>query len=371
MRRIPWRRIIMLISPSVVVGILALLLMNWRSPSDVQLEVSADRFSFHVAGAKPSQVLNSVQVRSLTIESYSSVELNPEEGEFANTADFSAAGKVSESSWRSLRLDPPVVFKAEQASLEPSITMESAETSHPSFGVVDRLWAKPGTQVTVDSSNPSPLQVSVKFSGQPTRGILSPEGTFRLFSVYAQVSGTNLPQPQPDSQAFRFHLADSSPQVQVLGAPGSLGLLLALEDRNSSAVFSEDGIPVDGIDFTRQNSQGDVESSIVGDGELFYPDDPKADGIKLGPSDVLTLGDMSQFQIRKIAFDRSTQSLNVTASGIARILRTGSPGFVRDRRLTYLDRLRHNPAWLLLFSIVAWVFPTTIAGYKLFKELAQ
>lgn len=371
MRKIPWPRIAMLVSPTIVVGILALLLMNWRSPSRVQVQVLTNRFSFKVAGTEPTQVLDSVQLRSITIDSYSSLELNPDQAESANPADFSNDGKISESSWKRLRVTPPMIFKAREASLEPSITMESAETgSHP-LGMLDRLWARPGTQVTLDSSNPSPLQVSVRFSGQPTLGILSPEGAFRLFCNYAQVFGANFPQPPADSQAFRFHLASSSPQVQVRGAPDSLGLFLALENRNSSAIFSTEGFPVAAIDFTRQNSQGNVESSIIGAGELTYLDDPKADDIRLNPSDVVTLGDMSQFRIQSIAMDPTAHSLHVTASGIARIVRSGSIGFVHDRRLTYFDRLRHNPVWLLLFSIAGWAFPTTVAGYKLFKELIK
>jgi hypothetical protein len=370
MRRIPWPRVALLVSPTVVAGILALLLMNWKSPSHAQLQISTGRFSFHVTGPEPVQVLDSVQLRSLTIEGYSTLELNPDKAESASTADFSTAGKMPESAWKPVRLTPPVVFTAQQPSLEPSITMESAETdSHP-LGGLDRLWARPGTQVTVNSSKSPPLQLSVRFSGQPTVAILSPLGSFRLFCDYAQVSGASLALPLPDSQAFRFHLAGSRPQVQVRGAPNSFGLFLVFENPPST-VFSRDGIPIDAIDFTRQTSQGKVESSIVGASELSYPDDPKADPVRLNPSDLVTVGDLSQFRIQRIAIDPSTHSLLVTAAGFAGTLRTGSIGFVRDRRLTRFDRLRHNPMLLLLFSVAAWAFPTTVAGYKLFKELPQ
>jgi len=370
MRRPSLPLVLLLVSPTVIAGGIAFALMNWRSPSHVQLQLSTDRLLFRIGGREASQVLNSVAIRSVTIESYSRLQLTPDRGEYAETADFSESQHAPESSWKPLRLTPPVIFNSGQAFLQPSITIEPAQVASQTLGTLDKVWAKPGTLITVDSSD-AHLKASVKFSGQPTLGILSLSDTFNLFSDYAQVSGINTPSTQPDSQAFRFHLPVSSPQAEVTGASNSLVFFLTLPDGKPPAVFSPDPIPVDAIDLTRQSSQGNVESSIVGASELIYPDDPKADRIKLDPSDFLTLGDLSQFRIKTIELDPSTHSLRLTAAGFAGVIRTGTPGFVQDRRLTHFDRLRHNPLLLLLFSVAAWAFPTTVAGYKLYKEVAE
>ncbi len=370
MRRPSLSVVLLLAAPTVVAGGIAFALMNWRSPSHIQLRLTTDHLVFHVSGEEPRQVLNSVAIRSITIESYSRFELHPDQGAFADTADFSASEEAAESAWKPLRLTPPVIITSGQSSLQPSITLESAQRNAGTAGMLDQVWVKPGTEVTVDTAQPSALQASIKLSGQRTVAVLSLPNTFNLFSDYGQVSGVDYPSRQPDSEAFRFHLPASNPQAQVTGAANSLALFLTLPDGKPPAVFSPDEIPVDAIDLTRQSSLGSVESSIVGTSEIVYADDPKAERVALSPSQFLAVGDLKQFRIEKIELDPSTHSLQLTASGIAGVIRTGTAGFGQDRRLTYFERVWHNPELILLFGIAVWVFPTTVAGYKLYKEVA-
>ncbi len=368
MRRPPLPLVLLLVLPSVFAGGAAFALVNWRSPSHIQVQLSADRILFRVNGAEPIRVLNSVAIRSVTLENYSRLEMTPDRGETADTEAFSSSQEAPESAWKLLHLTVPVGFTAGEASLHSSITLEPAHTRSSTLGMLDQVWAKPGTQVTMDSSDPTPLRAAIKFSGQPTQAIVSIPESFTVFSDYAQVTGIDAPSPQPDSQAFRFHLRASSPQAQVTGAANSLGLFITLPDGKPPAVFSPDPIPIDALEFTRQSSQGNVESTITS-GELTFPDDPKTDPVKLNPGDYLTLEELSQFRIGRIELDPAAHGLRSTADGFAGVVRTGSFGFAQDRRLTYFDRLRHNPLLLLLFSVVAWVFPTTVGGYKLYKEL--
>jgi hypothetical protein len=349
MRRSRLFLMLLLAAPTLIAGGIALALMNWRSPSHIHLRLTTDHLVFHVSGEEPSHILNSVAVRSITIESYSRFELNPDRGAFADTADFSASEEAAESAWKPLSLTPPVVITSGQSSLQPSITLESAQHGAGIAGTLDQVWAKPGTLVAV----------------------LSLPNPFNLFSDYGQVSGIAHAPAQPDSQAFRFHLPASSPQAQVTGAASSLALFLTLPDGKLPAVFSPDDIPVDAIDLTRQGSLGSVESSIVGTSEITYPDDPKVESVRLNSTQFLVLGDLKQFRIEKIDLDPSTHSLQLTAGGIAGVIRTGTAGFGQDRRLTYFDRLWHSSQLILLFSIAVWLFPTTVAGYKLYKEVAK
>jgi hypothetical protein len=163
----------------------------------------------------------------------------------------------------------------------------------------------------------------------------------------------------------------SSPHAEVTGASNLLALFLSFPDGKPSAVFSPDNIPVDAMDLTRQTAQGNVESSIVGASEIVYPDDPKSHSIKLNRGDFVIVGDLSQFRISGIELDPSEHSLRLRAAGYAGVIQTGTAGFIQDRRLTYFDRLLHNPVLLVLFSIATWAFPTTVAGYKLYKEVAE
>jgi hypothetical protein len=371
MRRPRLFLILLLAAPTLIAGGIALALMNWRSPSHIHLRLATDHLVFRVTGEEPRQILNSVAVRSITIESYSRFELNPDRGAFADTADFSASEEAAESAWKPLSLTPPVVITSGQSSLQPSITVESAQRGAGTAGTLDQVWAKPGTLVTVDTADPAALRAAIKLTGQRAVAVLSLPNPFNLFSDYGQASGLNLPPAQRDSQAFRFHLPSSSPQAQVTGAPSSLALFLTLPNGKLPAVFSPDDIPVDAIDLTRQGSLGRVESSIVGTSEITYPDDPKVESVTLNSTQFLAIGDLKQFRIEKIELDPSTHSLQLTAGGIAGVIRTGTAGFGQDRRLTYFDRLWHSSQLILLFSIAVWLFPTTVAGYKLYKEVAK
>jgi hypothetical protein len=55
--------------------------------------------------------------------------------------------------------------------------------------------------------------------------------------------------------------------------------------------------------------------------------------------------------------------------GVAGQVRTGTRGYSKDHRLTIFDSFWQHQRLIILFSIVVWVFGTTIAGYKLIKEL--
>ena len=41
----------------------------------------------------------------------------------------------------------------------------------------------------------------------------------------------------------------------------------------------------------------------------------------------------------------------------------------RDHLLTAFDVLWHSPKLMILFSIVAWIFPTTLGAYRLYQDL--
>jgi hypothetical protein len=285
---------------------------------------------------------------------------------------FSASDQAVERAWKPVKVTPPVIIAAGQASLQPSITVESAGRRKlaAAVGTLDEVWVRPGAQVTLDTTDPSSLRATIRLTDQNTRVVLTLPDTFQLFSDYGHVSGMETSPAQGNSQAFRLHLQGSSPQAQVTGTASSLTLFLTLPEGRPAAVFSPHGVGVDAIEVTRQGPLGKLESSITGKSEITYPDDPKADGIPLNTADFIVLGELKRFRIEKIELDPATHSMQLTAGGMAGVLRTGKEGFGQDRRITNFYRLWHSPQLILLFGIVIWVFPTTVAGYKLYKEVS-
>jgi hypothetical protein len=364
--------VLLLATPSVIVGGLAIVLMNLQSASRVQLRLTTNHVSFRTTGDMPGQILGPVTLHAITFASYSRFELSPDRAEAADTAVFSESDQAGERAWKPVNVRPPVIIAAGQASLQPSITTEPAGKRDlgATVGTLDKVWVRPGAQVTLQTTDPSSLRAAISLTGQSTRVVLTLPDTFQLFSDYGHVSGMETNKVQGDSQAFRLHLPSSSPQAEVTGTASSLSLFLMLPEGKPAAMFSSDGVAVDAIEVTRQGPLGKLESSITGKSEITFPDDPKADAITLNTADFVVLGALKRFRIEKIVLDPATHSVQLIAGGTAGVLRTRKEGFVKDRRITYFERLWHNPQLILLFSIVVWVFPTTVAGYKLYKEIS-
>jgi hypothetical protein len=364
--------VLLLTAPSVIAGGLAVVLMNLRSASRVQLWLTTDHVSFRTAGDAPSQILGPVTLHAITFANYSRFEVSPDGAEAADSGAFSESDEAGERAWKPVNVRPPVIIAAGQASLQPSITAEPAGKRDfaATVGTLDKVWVRPGAQVTLETTDPSSLRAAIRLTGQSTRVVLTLPDTFQLFSDYGNVSGMETNKTQGDSQAFRLHLPSSTPQAEITGTASSLALFLTLPQGKPAALFSPDGVAVDAIEVTRQGPLGKLESSITGKSEITFPDDPKADVITLNTADFVVLGALKRFRIEKIAVDPATHSVQLIAGGTAGVLRTGKEGFVQDRRITYFDRLWHNPQLILLFSIVVWVFPTTVAGYKLYKEVS-
>ena len=60
MRKKPRYPFLLLTLPSVVVVVVVVALMNWRIPTRVQVELTADRAMFTVGGTDTAQILNTV-----------------------------------------------------------------------------------------------------------------------------------------------------------------------------------------------------------------------------------------------------------------------------------------------------------------------
>ena len=78
-----------------------------------------------------------------------------------------------------------------------------------------------------------------------------------------------------------------------------------------------------------------------------------------------------KFRIEEIALNRQNGGIQFRLDGLAGHIRSGPPEFLKDHRLTRFDALWQNPRLVILFSILVWVFPTTLGGYKLYKELSR
>jgi hypothetical protein len=89
-----------------------------------------------------------------------------------------------------------------------------------------------------------------------------------------------------------------------------------------------------------------------------------------GAASFLNLSGLERFSLREVRLDPSRAGLFLRVEGIARQASTSAGGFQHDHRLTMLEVLRSSIAMLILVA-VAWMIPTTIAVYRLYRELRR
>jgi hypothetical protein len=190
-----------------------------------------------------------------------------------------------------------------------------------------------------------------------------------LIIEYGRLGGVTWLPYRADSLTYRAQLPQHSPTIEITGQPRSLILTVVIPPEETPKLFSKGGIPVTALDFTRQNARGDRETTLVKDGEITYPDYPKITKVSFKASELVGLDRLQRFHITEVALDPAYQGIRFRLDGIAAHVRTGSPAFSNDHRLSRFDILWQNHRWIVLFSIVLWMFPTTAGGYGLYKEV--
>jgi len=229
--------------------------------------------------------------------------------------------------------------------------------------------ARPGSEVTVEVRGAQTADLVLKVDHQESSAALSIREPFQLITDYGRVSGiTGLPY-QSDSLTYRVQLPNHRPGIEITSQPRSIVLILTISPERTTDLFSKGGILVTALDFTRQKIGGDPESTLVKDGEITYPDYPKIEKVSFKAPDFIGLDELYMFRIEKIDLDREHKGIRFRLDGVASHVKTGSPEFPKDHRLTLFDKLWQNPRLRVLFSIIAGVFSTTVLVYKLYKEL--
>jgi len=370
MKKKPLIALLYLAVPTAVVVIAVLVLMNWHVPTRVQVDLAVKRAVFTVGGADSTPIVDSISFQSITVGRFTRMIFDAEKLEIADPAQYrEMEDRYQESAWKPLKVTPPLAITGEDEALQPAITVESSKADLKEAGTLDRVWARPDAEVMVEVSGAKAQVLTIKVDRRESFATLSLQEPFQLITEYGRLSGvTRLPY-QADSLTYRVQLPQHSPIIEIMGQPRSLVLVAVISPEETSKLFFQGGIPVTALDFTRQNSRGERETTLVNDGEITYPDYPKIAKVSFKASDFVGLDGLQKFYITEVALEPAHQGIRFRLDGIAAHVKIGSPAFSKDLRLTRFDLFRENPRWVVLASIVLWVFPTTVGGYRLYKEV--
>jgi hypothetical protein len=352
---------------TLVVVSVVLVLMAWRIPTKVQVDLTVSRVVFTMGETDSVPILHAVPFQSITVEKFARIEFSPEKLEVANPAQ-QTAGRYREATWTPLTVTPPVVITGENEILQPVVTLESVKGANTVWSL-DQTWVRPGSEVSLEVRGTQPIALTLTVDRQESAVVLSLHEPFQLLTDYSRVSGITDSPYQADSLIYRTQLPNHNPFVEVRGQPHVLVLTLTMSLEKITHLLSQGGILATALDFTRQNASGAPETALVKDGEITYPDYPPMGNVLVKASDFIGLDRLKQFRIEEMALDPKDKGIRLRLNGIAGHVRTGSLGFPTDHRLTRFDTLWQNRPLRILVSIIVGVFSVTVAGYRLYKEV--
>lgn len=374
MKKKPTYTLFLLTMPTLVVVVVLIVLMNWYIPTRVRVDLTADRAVFTVGGSELTPILNSLSFQSITVEKFTRIELNPEKLEVADPALYiqnEIEEGYPESAWISLAVPPRVVITGEDETLQPAVTLESTRPGLHTSGTLDWVEAGPGSEVTLEIRGGQTKRLTVKVDHQKSFAVLALREPFQLMTVYSPIKDiTELPY-SADSLTFRAELPNHSPEIEITGLPRSLILNLTISPEKMTNLFSKGGIRVTTLSFNRQDRMGERETALVTAGEITYPGYPNMKNVPFEASDFIGLDRLEEFRIEEMTLDPQHNGIRFRLNGVAGHIRTGSQEFPEDHRLALFDTLWQNPQLVVLFSIVIWVFPTTVGAYRLYREVKR
>ena len=355
----------LLVLPSVVIGGLALSLMNWRIPTRVQLDLHVDRVAFTVAGAEPVAILDkSINFQSLSIEAFEKIAFKPAKLQMADMQ--SGAG---ETVWNDMRANQEIVLRGKKNDF-PAVIIDTVETTTRPTGKLEAITVNPGTQVILETNSDPNLILRV--DGQRLTPAVLPLSAFRLSAVHTSADGLFAQgvANQAGTIVLKAELPENNPLIEVESQAQALVLTLTPVKNGSIDLLAKNGAPIQQIDFTRQNTSGGREASLAAAGEITYPDYPARDKVTVDQHDFIGLGKLEKFFITRLNFDQEKKQIELRLMGVAGQIQTLSGAIREDRRLTRFDTLWHGSKQTVLFSILVWVFSVTVGAYKLYKDLA-
>jgi len=366
-----------LAAPTAIALVVALLLMQWHRPTRVKLALTVDRVSLTVAQTPadaPAALMDSGRMRLFHADQVARVRFEPDSLEIADESRYDQkAGRFPDDAWRPLSVAGEAVLEPSSAAggLEPSVILQSENPASP--GLIRVVRAQPGTEAVIElgmEEGGSRPWVTLDIAESPAQiDLVFLPGRFLLFADYMRLNGVPGATGSPDTLSLRAQRATNTP-VSILGSAHRMRL--GVEPVGSAeTLLSEGQIPVSAVDFTRQGPTGERRSSLVGPGTLSYPDLPGKEPLALEPHEFASLGGLGEARINSLGVDKegARVGLKLVLDAVASRVRVGTPEHAQDARLTWLDWVRFQPTLTTLLAIVAWLFTTTLAGYKLWQEL--
>jgi hypothetical protein len=369
-------RILGLGAPTLLAALVALALMQWHKPTRVELDLLVDRLALTVASDRPEEAFATLvgpgKVAALRVQRAGRVAFEPRTLEIADESRFDLkANHFPDDAWRPLAVTDDVVLEPSEGNVG-AVSLESADPA--SLGRLRQVWVPGGAEVVMDVDREPDGErtwLTLELNTPRARADLVFPDRFLAFADDLHLADTTGAGLSVETLSLRSGGEDNT-AVEVLAS--RQGLVLQIEPDDSTAGLLVEGdiqLPVTAVDFDRQGPSGQRLSSLIGPGTLRYPDLPTMAQVALKAGEFVSLDGLARARITALAVgDAGTRpALALTLDAVAETVRVGRPEHPKDARLTWFDQFWHAPSRAILFAIIVWFFTTTLAGYKLWKEL--
>jgi hypothetical protein len=360
--------------PAFVTAVAAIALMRWAIPVLVQVQLTTQRVEFVVDAAQPQgkPILNTLGVRSLGIEHFSSVVFEPETIRVADPSRYLVEGDAfPPSAWKQVSVTTPrVSFEPNDIARHPRIGVDMNNDSHGTAMRLDPIGVAAGVRVVVETRGEKNERLSITVAGQQ-RVNLSVRGPFALIADHTRITGVSGPTYEDDAEVtYRIRLRESAPWIEIVGRSDGLVILPVLSIERPTIPVSTD-IAVATLEFMRQDPSGERVSALTGQGLITFPEYPHLGRMTIGESDGVGLERLDRFSIKELTVSPDSDGISLVGEGMVGQIRTRTGQIPIERHLTAFDALKHNSQLMALFAIIVWVVPTAIGAHKLFKDLKR
>jgi hypothetical protein len=351
--------------PSLVVGGLALGLMNWRAPADVEIDVAASRVRFHSAGNDQRELFGSVAANAITLSGFAEVTLPVSQAAAANPLKWDdRADAYPEDAWVAIPADDSLALRA-TGGPAAQVTVRPVA---PSAGVLllERIFTG-AAAITLASTENGVLNAELR--GPRLSGTVTLPESVRIDVENCARDEGALPFPGP-SATLRARVP---PQRRLLeyssGGPG-MAIVLEVPETHQNAALLRSSFPVDEVEFLDHGPTGLPVSTLVGAGTVRYRDYSNIPPVALKKADFLYLGGLRSFYLRELSFAAQGTGFQMRFQGVAGKVTSGEEGALRDRRLTRFEMLWNSQKAVALFTILGWLIATSLALRKYLKDYA-
>jgi hypothetical protein len=351
----------MLLAPGVAILAAAVAATIWRVPTRLQLDLVVDRLAFTLAGERAVDMpVRPLGFRTLSVENFDRLTFTPDRVRWIDRAPGSS---------RTLPRAATVVLNS-RANAAAVAVLEGAGRGNGTAGAgrMQPLAIAPRSRMILTTSADASNRVTLRVEGQPLDTNVLPAAELALSATNVTLGESPPSAPADGSVALAFSLPEDRPFVQVQGARRWFAITATLGANSALALLDRAG--VNGVELLKQGGGGTVESAVIANGAIRYPQQPRIAPVQVGARDFVTLGDMRRTAITRLEVSPEQPGMLLTMDGVATRATLASGGVERSLCITALQSLWHRSRVGVVLLAAVCLASMLAGGYRLHQEHA-